>query len=281
MTTRKAKPAPKTAAKSLPKSASAPSGALTLQSLKAKTKLARKKRQLDKRRLRDLLALVRRRLEDIVEAFYDIGDALEEVTRKELYHADGVGSFAEWLKKESLMSDVQARKFITIAQGMSRENALSAGPERAYELVRLAAEDPDIKSADALTQPDATIDGKLVKDLSVDDIAAIRRARREKAGEQPPENPIRSQHNEAARLLQTRLRNEGANGALVRAIHRGEHWVIEIELHANDAIRLHVAPESKAKAKTKPKSKARSTSAKPTHKKPSKPAGKTTKPAKR
>jgi hypothetical protein len=214
--------------------------ATTLTTLNARAKQSQLKRLLDRKRLSELLALVRRRLGEIGEAFYDIGDALQEVTGKELYRADGCVSFELWLKKHALMSDVQARKFIAISKGMSRENALHAGPERAYELVRLAAEDPAIKSADSLTRRDATIDGKLVNSLTVSELAAIRRKRRKKAGAQPKESPDRRAHKRSAAALQKRLRAEGAEGVTVQALHQDKRWIVQIELNAADAERLHM-----------------------------------------
>ena len=220
--------------------------------MKSEVRRSQQKLALNKKRLLELLALVQRRQTEIVEAFYDIGDALEEITRKELYRTDGCASFDAWLKKHKLMSDVQARKFITISLGMSRENALTAGPERAYELVRLAAEDPEINSADALTRADAKIAGKLVREMSVDDLAAHRRGVRKKTGEQPAENPKRRAQDLVASELQQRLRKAGATGATARAIHTAKHWVVEIIVRASDAARVRLSAKTAEKKRARP-----------------------------
>ncbi|HTJ81881.1 MAG TPA: hypothetical protein VL400_09145, partial [Polyangiaceae bacterium] len=71
--------------------------------------MARKRERLD-----ELLALIERRKERIVEDFYDIGEALKELAERELYRGRDYASFDAMLAAHDLMTPQQARKLIAV-----------------------------------------------------------------------------------------------------------------------------------------------------------------------
>lgn len=97
------------------------------------------------RRAQSLLATIGRRLERIVEDFYEVGTALRELQRARGYLALGHPSFRAMIDATGLMSATPAFKLMAVADAMSRDQALALGPERAYAVARLVAatDEPD------------------------------------------------------------------------------------------------------------------------------------------
>lgn len=126
----------------------------------------------DKTRATALVALITRRKSEIVEAFYDIGEALRELSRKKLYVTLGHKSFAAMLSERKLMSATQANKLIRIVENVPRDTALSLGPERAFALVSLTDATPEKDTVADLLSSKTTSDGTPLRDASSRAIAA-------------------------------------------------------------------------------------------------------------
>jgi hypothetical protein len=97
----------------------------------------------NKARLAELLALIRRRMMEVVEGFYDIGEALREIVDHKLYGALDHASLGALLKAEGLVSLRQAAKLIAVVRKVPREQALLLGQERAYALVAYTGATPE------------------------------------------------------------------------------------------------------------------------------------------
>lgn len=142
-----------------------------------------KARAADRKRKRGeaLVALVMRRRARIVEDFYDIGEALREILRDELYAVLGYESFEALLEDRDLLSLSQAKKLIAVVENVPREEALALGHERAYALVSYAAATPEPDTVAKLVESKAAIAATSLRDIE----AAARNARRKTASDKP------------------------------------------------------------------------------------------------
>ncbi len=143
-------------------------------------------------RLAELEALIRRRMTEVVEHFYDIGEALREITEHKLYAARGHRSFNAFLAAEGLMSARQAAKLIAVVRRVPREQALALGQEKAYALVAYTDATPDDDSPTSLLAEAAPIDGKPVAEASVGDIKSATRTVRAAAPRAPKSEAARA-----------------------------------------------------------------------------------------
>ena len=89
------------------------------------------------------IALIARRRAQIVESFYDIGEALVRLKNKDVIAALGRRSFAEVCEKDVGMSTAQADRLVDIVTRMTREEAMSVGSSKAAALVGLANATPE------------------------------------------------------------------------------------------------------------------------------------------
>ncbi len=169
-----------------------------------------------KKRLADLLALIRRRLTVVVEGFYDIGEALRDIVEHKLYAAEGHTSLAALLEAEGMMSISQANKLIAVVRKVPREQALALGPDKAYALTVYADATPEADSAAQIVADDAEIGGKRASDASGRDILNAARDVREKTKEKGPKTSAEREKAKADKAL------ERALGALLRGagVHR-------------------------------------------------------------
>jgi len=117
------------------------------------------------RRAEELLTLIARRKENIVDAFYDIGEALKELLDKKLHMALGHTSFGDLITTRGVMGRTQAFKLIAVVKALPRATAISMGQERAYALVALAAATPEADTAASLLSKRVTVHGA-VRDVS-------------------------------------------------------------------------------------------------------------------
>ncbi|TAK22027.1 MAG: hypothetical protein EPO40_29030 [Myxococcaceae bacterium] len=137
-----------------------------------------------KKRLKALEALIRRRLVTVVESFYDVGEALSEVLRRKLYAAAEHASLEAWLGATKLLSVTQAMKLLAIVKHVPREQALAAGQERAYALIALASATPEPDSAAELIER-GTVEGQPAAQAPVRAIVAAAKAQRAKGPQTP------------------------------------------------------------------------------------------------
>lgn len=161
----------------------------------------------NKARLAELVALIRRRMTEIVEAFYDIGEALREIVEHKLYAADGHKSLKVFLEAEALLSARQAMKLIAVVRKVPRDHALTLGHERAYALLAYTEATPEDDSPASLLVARAEVDGKVVAEATVREIEAATRRVRSTA------NPTRAK-SPAARAKQK------ADAAIEKAVRK-------------------------------------------------------------
>jgi hypothetical protein len=139
---------------------------------------AQKQAEAKRRRARSLIALIQRRKQRITEDFYDVGEALRELLRKKLYKPLGHASFEALLGAHDIMSPAQARKLVSLVEHVPRDEALSLGQEKAYELVAYTAATPDADVPAELVRDDAKIGDKPLSKASVREIrVAAKQAR--------------------------------------------------------------------------------------------------------
>jgi hypothetical protein len=195
----------------------------------ASAKLAR-----DRARAEALLALVARRKQRIVEDFYDIGEALRELLRKELYRALGHRSFEEMLRARGVMSAEQARKLVAVVEHVPREQALTLGQEKAYALVAYTAATPEPDVPAELVKADARVGGKPLSKASRRDIeAAAREVRaRERAKKPRSEADARRARLERTALAELRRRLAASKLRAASIVVRGSRVVVELDLDA-------------------------------------------------
>ncbi len=162
-----------------------------------------KQAEAKRRRAEALLALVQRRKQRITEDFYDIGEALRELLRKELYKALGFASFDELVETHELMGREQARKLITLVEHVPREEALKLGQEKAYALVAYTVATPEADVPAELARTDAKIGGKPLSKASVRDIQAAAAEVRKKSPKKAPSDAERARVRRERELVAT------------------------------------------------------------------------------
>jgi hypothetical protein len=192
----------------------------------------------NKARLAELMALIRRRLTEVVEGFYDIGEALREIVDHKLYAAMGHKSLGELLKAEGLISLRQATKLIAVVRKTPREQALALGQERAYALVAYTEATPEPDSPAQLLAEGANVGGKPAKDASVRDILAATRGAREKARAARPKSAAEREKTKADAALEVALRTvlrEAGIGRAQIAVGTGD---VRITIARSTALRI-------------------------------------------
>lgn len=160
----------------------------------------------NRKRLAELLALVRRRMTEVVEGFYDIGEALREILDHKLFAVAGHKSMAAMLGAEKLMSFRQASKLITVVRRVPREQALALGQERAYALVAYTDATPEDDSPEGLLSKNAVIGSKTLQDASLRDIEAATKATRAKEKAKRPATAAEREKSRADEALKKRVR---------------------------------------------------------------------------
>ena len=109
----------------------------TRESLVKLAKKASRASEANRRMGMDALALIRRRMQAIAEAFYDIGMALRTLAQPRVYTALGHRTFEALLQKEALMSRSSAADLIRIAERYSRQTAVDLGQAKALALAAM------------------------------------------------------------------------------------------------------------------------------------------------
>lgn len=181
-----------------------------LDGLKAKANGAQARAR---QRGEELLALIERRKGRIVEDFYDIGEALREIQRKELFRPLGYRTFDELLTARDVMSPFQARKLIAVVERVPRAQALALGQEKAYALVAYAAATPEPDTPTGLLESGAKVGGKAIAEASTRDLlraaSEVRAKVRAKAPKTPEQRATARALQEAVRKLRAHLRALG------------------------------------------------------------------------
>lgn len=193
-TNRAAKPAAKPAT---------PSAKLTtLRKLSKTAALAKNSAEKAKRsRCEELLALIARRKVEIVEAFYDLGEALREIERKELYRALNERSFEALLKKHKVMGLTQAYKLIKIVENVPRDVALGMGQEKAFALVSYTEATQAKDSVAGLVKSNAKIAGVSASKISARAVREASKAERDKRPKSSEQKAKEKEHKALAQRL--------------------------------------------------------------------------------
>jgi len=177
-----------------------------------------------KKKLKALEALIRRRLVTVVESFYDVGEALSEVLRRKLYAAAEHASLEAWLGATKLLSVTQAMKLLAIVKHVPREQALAAGQERAYALIALASATPEPDSAAELIER-GTVEGQPAAQAPVRAIVAAAKAQRAKGPQTPAAKAKAKAEGAVERGVRAILRAGGVSATGVR-VSRDEVRVV-------------------------------------------------------
>jgi len=189
-----------------------------------------------RKRAQELLQLIRRRMADITDGFYEIGECLAEMNNNRLHVALGYGTLAEMLAGERILGAVQAGKLITVATLVPREDAVRLGPEMSYAVTRYAhATGTDTRG---LLDGHATVDGQPLDGLTA---GQVRDATRKAVSARLPPNPEHQQRLHHARAAQAALRKRGVRTAQATATRKDGRWVYNVALDEADLARLLAA----------------------------------------
>lgn len=163
------------------------------------------------------IALIQRRRAEIADAFYDVGEALVRLKRREVVIALGCKTFAELCEKHVAISASQAERLIDIVENMSREAAIAAGATKAASLVALARATPADDTPAELLAHGVRIHGKKldVGRASARTVAAA--AAQVRAHPTSRGKTITKEERAQAGALARALSNAGARGARVTA----------------------------------------------------------------
>jgi hypothetical protein len=184
---------------------------------KAEAALEKKKKQLDAE-----VDLIRDRLEDIEDAFYDIAKALGRIEDKELWRAvPGCESTAGLCEKLGLFGRETARKLLAIhAHRVSRRVAIDLGVSRTFQLARYTEASEAHDTVEGLVEANAIIGKKRVLASTSEELreaadGASRESGQRKAHESRAETEREAEN--AVRKVRRCLRDLGATGADVDA----------------------------------------------------------------
>lgn len=187
-----------------------------------------------RRRGEELLGEIARKKLFITEAFVDIGAALVELEKNDLYKALGHATFGDLLSARDVFGSSQAYKLMAIARALPRRHALELGPEKAYALVRYAKATAKVDFASQLVEKGIVIGGKTrpLAELTAAEITeeARRTSRNRRNAKHDPE---RHEAHETVNQAKARLAKRGiaVKAELFKA--RGE-WKVSIEMRVED-----------------------------------------------
>ena len=204
----------------------------TLRALKALTKTAKTAQRagLEAKRLRceELLALIARRKTEIVEAFYDVGEALGEILHKELYRGLKVASFEALLKARKVMGATQAYKLIKIVEKVPRDLALKVGQEKAFALISYTEATPTKDTVEGLLKSDAKIAGVRASKTTAKQVRDASQIERKKAPKTAAQREKIKAHHALATSLVTALKRLGVKLEARAVQERSDRVVFEL-----------------------------------------------------
>ena len=159
----------------------------------------------NRQRCAQLVALIRRKMQDIRDGFFEIGTALADINNNALFKAAGYESLEALLEQEGFMGAAQARKLITISEHVDREDAIALGTEKAYALTRYSQALGNGGPVASLLKRNELVNGKRLKEASVRDLV---QATREAHG--PARDGVAHQRARTAREAQAAVPEDGA-----------------------------------------------------------------------
>ncbi len=192
------------------------------------------KKQRDRARAEDLLALVLRRKQRISEDFYDIGLALKELQKHELYEALGCKTFDELLATRVELSFSLANALIKTVEQVPRKLAIDLGQSKTAALVELAAATPEDDTAASLAISKLRIRGAHEPvDLAEASVRKLREVAKAVRREHAPKGTALHEAEGVARAIQRGLEQAGVVGAEARAVRKrrkGQAEIFELSL---------------------------------------------------
>jgi hypothetical protein len=192
-----------------------------------------------RRRAEELLAIIQSCKARVGADFYEMATALAELDERKLYGPLGYASFAAMVEQRGLMSASAAFRLVAIYRAIPRSTALQLGPDKAFEWLRLlrAQAGPEAETEDVrkLAEEKTEVRGKPIAELSVREIAELRRRVQERraAGRR---DPAAGDAHRLARALAQRLNAIGAGDARVGSRWAGGRWRVRADLGL-DALR--------------------------------------------
>ena len=161
------------------------------------------------------IALIARRRVDISEAFYDIGEALVRLKRREIVAAMGCRSFAELCEQRVGLSSSQADRLIEIVTTMTRTEALSVGATKAASIVALVRATPEDDTPSDLLAHGARVRGKVIDVKKASTRAIAKATAAVRRGVAPHGRKVTKEDRAACAALEQSLRAAGAKDAKV------------------------------------------------------------------
>jgi hypothetical protein len=208
--------------------------------------LARGKRERLLREGRELVALVKRRVRGIAEAFYDIGDALLRLSAPDVLAALGYGSIHALSAAELGLSERQVTELVEIRRRLTREQAIRLGTQgRAAAYLELADATPARDTASGLARRKVTTPGGLVLEPGAG-TRKIERAAKEFRHAQPRKtrrgNTTSPEERAIAAAIQAKLEAQGVTARVqALATKPGQPAKLRIEMPIDRAAALRRA----------------------------------------
>ena len=165
----------------------------------------------------------------VAKAFYEIGTALAELEKRELWKPLGHASFQAMLDDRDLVGRSQAYKFMRVARSFTAHVARELGVEKSDAIVKYAEATAQEGSAAMIMQSGIKIDGKLhaVVDLSARDI--LREAQKTRQNRKNAHrDPARKSAQALSRTAEKALTSALGERVTVTPQRQGKGWVVTL-----------------------------------------------------
>lgn len=191
-------------------------------------------RARERRKAEQLVTRVDRLRDRITASFYQMGEALRDLSRPEMYRALGHDSFAALLEEREITNRITAMKLIAVVDAFEEETALRLGMEKGYAFLRWAKTTRPRTDPNRLATANPIIRGAGVRleDVSVRDLRRVTKLRG--AGIASDATATRRVQS-AARKLKRALQAQDVDVLAASAERRGPRRVVRLELEADQA----------------------------------------------
>jgi hypothetical protein len=176
------------------------------------------------REARALIAEIKRKRGVINEAYYEIGEAIARLRKRDMLAALGHGTFEDLCRVELGISVEVAARLAEVAETMTKEEAMKMGQSRAIALVDLSRATPEPDSPGQLyRRGKVAVPGGASVDTKKGSARALARAAREIRSAHDAGKPRRgrsttSEEREFAAACERALRAAGIDEATVTAV---------------------------------------------------------------
>ena len=185
--------------------------------------------KVKRERATGLIELVVRRKSEIVESFYDIGEALRELRDKKLYLALKHDSFEEMLRERKVIGHAQAYRLMRLVEKVPRKVAVSLGSEKASALTEWVELTEEKDTVADLVKSNAVIAGKPIKKVSSRELANEIKAERARRAKQSSDPKVRARAKQLADYVSKVKAVFAAAGAKnVEVVHTTEHVIAKL-----------------------------------------------------